>query len=390
VTGIYVNNDVTGSTFDGNSFPLGSEPTRYVDSGIYMATGTTADQTITISNNTFEGMGLRVDGGSSMGCAAIELAGVGGITIENNTITNSNDGIWFAGEALTGDVTIQNNTITDNVWGIEVKDGVGTVGSITVNYNNLAGNTTYGLLNLESDVTVDAQYNWWGNASGPADAVKLTATGYTAYGDSVSANVDYEPWLLEAVVSGTTPTTYDKTLALKDGWTLVSTDKEVTTGTAWIGTTVLAGTDTILAYKYTPGTGYPQVTMATQLTSVDAYYIKTSGGGGVGINYSTSAPGVVTKTLSAGWNIISCAGETDAYTLLSQLRYVQIGEQEGVGLTSLIGQGSYNQFTDDISRTLVINAEWVGFKIINTVELNSFDGFWVYMNAGKSFGVIPD
>jgi hypothetical protein len=120
---------------------------------------------------------------------------------------------------------------------------------------------------------------------------------------------------------------------------------------------------------------------------VDAYYIKTDGGGGVGINYSTSAPGVVTKSLGAGWNVISCAAETDVYVLLNQLRYAQIGEQEGVGLTSLVGQASYNQYlATTFGNTLVTDAEWAAIG----VTLNAFDGYWVYMNAAKSFGVIPD
>lgn len=152
------------------------------------------------------------------------------------------------------------------------------------------------------------------------------------------------------------------------------------------------GTSTVLAYKYTAGTGYAQVTLATQLTSVDAYYVKTDGGGGVGIVYSTAAPGVVTKSLSEGWNTISCAGETDAYSVLSQLRYAEVGTEQGVGLTSLVGQGDYNQFTYSIFVTLVTDAEWAAIDPIDDgggIILSPFDGYWVYLNADKIFGVIP-
>ncbi|MDZ4230757.1 MAG: hypothetical protein U1B77_02940, partial [Dehalococcoidales bacterium] len=221
---------------------------------------------------------------------------------------------------------------------------------------------------------IDAETNWCGNANVRIDATEA----YTSYGDAVSSYVDYEPWLLAEVEEGVTPTTYEKTLALKDGWTLVSPDKEVTTGTDWTAT---------VAYKYTAGTGYAQVTLATQLTSVDAYYLKTDGGGGVGINYSTAAPGVVTKTLGEGWNIISAAGETDAYTLLSQLRNVTIGTQQGVGITNLVSQGNYNQFTESLSVPLATDGDWDDW---GGDILSQFDGYWVYMNAGKTFGVIPD
>ena len=155
----------------------------------------------------------------------------------------------------------------------------------------------------------------------------------------------------------------------------------------------MADTKTILAYKYIPGTGegtgYQQVTLATLLTSVDAFYVKTDGGGGVGINYSSAAPGVVTKNLVEGWNTISCADETDAYTLLTPMRYVLTGQQQATGLTNLIGQGSCNQFTESISKTLVTDAEWTLLKL-HKLELSPFDGYWVYMNAAKEFGVIPD
>lgn len=326
-----------------------------------------------------------------------------GNTIEDNNITDCGHGIAME---YSDDNTLTGNTIEENTgaaaisWpnisftanGRGVYFDANSSGNV-VNYNSITGNTAYGLENANSSVTLDAENNWWGNASG---ALHAGAAYDIAYGDEVSDYVDYKPWLLEVVVSGVDPITYEKTLALKDVWTLVSTDEEVAASSNWTGTTALADTATIVTYKYDadPSSvdyGYTQVDYAAQLTSVDAYYVKTDGGGGVGINYSTAAPGVVTKSLEAGWNIISCAGETDAYTLLSQLRYVQIGEEEGVGLTSLVGQGSYNQFTGDISKTLVTDAEWLAIKGGDggAVTLNAFDGFWVQMNADKSFGVIP-
>ncbi len=356
----------------------------------------------TISDNVMvgESHGVYLDAGSNSN------------TITGNNASDNNQG--FTMEPYDGSGASSNNIFTDNIanecwkYGFFVEGGegctfTGNTANLntkngfrfvsgednTLNYNNIVGNTLEGVNQCGTPPTVDldATNNWWGKTSGPADAVALAATGYTAYGDSVTADVDYEPWLLAAAVSGT-GTTYDKTLALKDDWTLVSVDKEVTTGT-WVGETILSGTDTILAYKYTPGTGFPQVELATQLTSVDAYYIKTDGGGGVGINYSTSSPGVVTKTLSAGWNIISCAAETNAPTLLSQLRYAQIGEQEGAGVTNLIGQATYGQYTlTSLSEPLATSADWTAMG--SPVTLNAFDGYWVYMNAAKSFGVIPD
>jgi len=340
----------------------------------YIVRGITTER----SNTTVSGNSLDTD------AAVLVLSGIQArdydaeaqdtVDIEGNTVQSFAQGIQVgkAGQTLT-DINITRNTVNGNDVGVKV---ISSADGVLVNYNNINGNTTYGVQNAATGNTLDAENNWWGSASGPLDAT----AAYTSYGDAVSSDVDYEPWLLAEVEDGVTPTTYEKTLALKDGWTLVSVDKEVTTGTDWTA---------VVAYKYTAGTGYAQVTLATQLTSVDAYYLKTSGGGGVGINYSTAAPGVVTKDLGTGWNIISCAGETDAYALLSQLRYVQVGNQEGTGLTNLVGQGNYNQFTGAISNTLVIGAEWAAIDT-TPVTLNAFDGYWVHMNAAKSFGVIPD
>ncbi|MBA7605619.1 hypothetical protein ES703_12753 [subsurface metagenome] len=424
--GIHFWRDVSGGTFSSITIEDNTFTTTFVtDTTIVdsLSCGMVARADVASISGTFEGNSItggygkgimlhQLDAATTFsdntvtGCyyEGIDVGGTGALTISGNTVSdNAGAGVDIRAAGATSTVT--ENSIHGNGDGIKVR---ANAVNITIEYNNIYSNTNatavlgetygpdsgyyknYGVYNTGG--TLVAENNWWGNASGPVP-VTPPATGYNSYGDTVddASNVDYEPWLLEVVnIADPDPTTYDKTLALKDGWTLVSTDKEVTIDTAWVGTTVLSSTDTILAYKYTPGTGFPQVTMATQLTSVDAYYIKTDGGGGVGINYSTSAPGVVTKTLSAGWNIISCAAETDAYTLLSQLRHVQIGQQQGVGVTNLIGQATYGQYTEtSLSVSMASDGAWLIFYSAGET-LNAFDGYWVYMNAAKSFGVIPD
>jgi parallel beta-helix repeat protein len=435
-------NNLTGS-FDGiwlgagshnNTFTSNTLSSNYQGFEIYISSNNTFTNNIANSNTKY---GFKIDSGnnnrftnntanSNGDKGFYSVAGDGGgstnSTFTNNTANlNTRHGIHLIGSnvgaTLTGNtfnanlvtgiklqdtvtnLRIQNNNITNNPTGIGIDASVAGFTTWAVTHNNIVGNTL-GISNAGTGI-LNAKNNWWGNTSGPIPET-LPKEGYNSYGDKVSNNVDYEPWLLAAVVSGVTPTTYDKTLALKDGWTLVSTDKEVTIGTDWAGTANLTADSTvkIMAYKYTAGGGYDPVD-SIQLTSVDAYYVKTNNGGGVGIKYSTSAPGVVTKTLGEGWNIISCAGElagflpldnagrADAYTLLSQLRYVQIGQQVGPGVTSLVGQGGYNQFTIDISKTLVMDVEWTTLKGPTRIELSPFDGYWVYMNAPKIFGVIP-
>jgi PGF-CTERM protein len=116
------------------------------------------------------------------------------ITIENNEVyscTHTN-GHGVSISKGSGTITIQGNKVHENINGIFI--GSGVTGVVTVNYNNIYGNTAYGLKNNRADV-VDATCNWWGNPSGPS------GVGYGT-GDAVSANVDYDPWLDAAYPDG--------------------------------------------------------------------------------------------------------------------------------------------------------------------------------------------
>jgi len=50
-----------------------------------------------------------------------------------------------------------------------------------------------GMIN-ESQATVDAISNWWGDASGPYN----DPDNLSGLGNSVSGNVDFDPWLTQA------------------------------------------------------------------------------------------------------------------------------------------------------------------------------------------------
>ena len=130
-----------------------------------------------------------------------------GSTVDNNTFTNSAEGLYIA------DAT--NFTATDNTFDTNgtavIIDGLAatisfignsitnsTTAAVTVipyesdeptgvvfNNNNISGNA-FGIDNATAN-TVDALNNWWGDASGPSGFGPGT-------GDAVSDNVDYDPW----------------------------------------------------------------------------------------------------------------------------------------------------------------------------------------------------
>jgi len=100
---------------------------------------------------------------------------------------------WPSG---TLEVDITNNEITGFDHGVGVYDdsaaqhgGLPTGCDVDINYNEIAGNALYGVVNGVGEVA-DATYNWWGDASGPFHAT-LNSDG-TA--NAVSDNVLFEPW----------------------------------------------------------------------------------------------------------------------------------------------------------------------------------------------------
>lgn len=128
--------------------------------------------------------------------------GVSDVTLSGNTVTDGKYGMWFYGIAgdATGisNVTVGNttsgNSITGNEVGIKFQSGATNidVSTITVNYNNISGNTTYGIDNPLA-ATLDAQNNWWGDATGPDDDGGVI----NGTGDAISTNVDAYHWLFE-------------------------------------------------------------------------------------------------------------------------------------------------------------------------------------------------
>lgn len=67
----------------------------------------------------------------------------------------------------------------------------------TINYCDIIDNAGYALLNV-STVTINAENNWWGNATGP-----YHSTNPGGQGDTVSDYVDFDPWLSGPGVSET-------------------------------------------------------------------------------------------------------------------------------------------------------------------------------------------
>ena len=133
--------------------------------------------------------------------------------IRNNTVTGYIDGAALSfeehyGRELSENVNVEGNTFTGNNLGIYVFDTQTTLTGITVNFNNIDGNSRYGVWNQGGE-TLDATKNWWGDAGGPSGRGP-------GGGDAVSTKVLYSPWL--GAELGTEPMTWgvDTTSSIQD------------------------------------------------------------------------------------------------------------------------------------------------------------------------------
>ncbi len=127
---------------------------------------------------------LSINNGSEVTISHNILAGaVAGITTQSGLLDNST-------------ITIKDNKICENDYGIYLESVAGG-STVLIKYNNLAGNDNYGLYVEDSAVTIDATYNWWGDASGPSGGVADPVTSMIAdgTGSAVSENVHFDPWL---------------------------------------------------------------------------------------------------------------------------------------------------------------------------------------------------
>lgn len=198
-----------------NLITRGSSPAADA-AGIYM----TGCSNSAITGNTASGF---------TGASGTNGSNLNHLTVSGNTFTGNRDAISFFGS--TTFITIENNDLSSSSrFGINIKgqdiDILGNIirncGDAGVNIdrhvidterirltcNDISGNTNFGVKVNTALVTaiINAELNWWGDASGPYDPDGATevppcadtpdALNADGSGDAVTGNVDYCPWAI--------------------------------------------------------------------------------------------------------------------------------------------------------------------------------------------------
>lgn len=137
----------------------------------------------TIANNTITGNTASYHGGGIN--YRYSSPTVTGNTITYNTANQKGGGIYCEhASSLVDSCTISNNS-GDGVYCCDS-------GNPLINHNNITDNTGYGVRNVDSRLIVNANYNWWGDPSGPGGVGP-------GIGDEVSNWVSYEPYRFHPV-----------------------------------------------------------------------------------------------------------------------------------------------------------------------------------------------
>jgi len=146
--------------------------------------------------------------GASHGISVSGMSG-GEVYLENNIISGCGDGIYIEDHSG-GTVYVQKNTITGNT-DAGIRLGTSADGDwVEVKWNNIVNNGS-GIVHNGTN-QLDAPLNFWGNPHGP------THDGIY-YGDTISGNIDFQPWLVGEFTGGEITTELDiDAPALGDGY----------------------------------------------------------------------------------------------------------------------------------------------------------------------------
>ena len=202
--GIYIENSFTGTLFGGpftssKAVTVRNNEVYDCQYGIWIGNGYDGyagdiDIVVTLEDNSFHD---NVEGGAIIQDEDMEDGSSVSVIGGGNTWKDNNEVGLFIFTQGDGDITVDlsGEIITGHDYGAYIGDYGSTSTSnysVAINDSSISGNTSYGIENAVSTLLIDADDNWWGDASGPYHPT-LNPTGN---GNQVSDYVDFDPYLL--------------------------------------------------------------------------------------------------------------------------------------------------------------------------------------------------
>jgi len=348
--GAWTGDAITSGTISNNTFTncgtfgFTEWGEQYACINVFVKDGTTdyAISGVTVSNNTLtncNGIGIAMKGHPSADGTTFK----GDVT--DNTLTNSvyplsiqgyTDGINVLRNTITGGymagiwvefsdhehLVIKNNTITECAGTgctqmnyscaiLLYDDGGDANHPVTVQYNALYDNDATYSIYAKSDITgvQSCQYNWFGDATGPAytavTGATITKSNPNGTGDQVSDLVTYYPWLHKSLanVVADNASYQASTVKLGSGWNTLSTPVKLISTADAVDELIPSGMT--IGYYYSGG--WQQITTGYVLNPCDAVYVKMSSSKYVLLKFDASAFSTPSKALATGWNLVGLA-----------------------------------------------------------------------------------
>jgi len=295
-------------------------------------------------------LGVRLESVNNMEGVPIHLYIVG-----NDIHDNVDAGIALM-EGATGDgnstvISIKFNQILNNNIGICTTAMYPTM-NIACVYNNIAGNTVWGIKNWDEDLLI-AKMNWWGEPSGPSDGEAPTHPSemdpdQTAIppamgtGDAVSHNVIYQWWLTwpfenvqtdlkryygsdryQGMENGPYDIPWAPIIPLKQGWNTLSTPVALDQRADELDEIVNLGgwmDNYQIGYSYDPAGGWQLLTGSYQFLPMEAVYVRINGPemydpeleGSYAALFPILLRGATwlpARDLEPGWNLVGLCGD---------------------------------------------------------------------------------
>jgi parallel beta-helix repeat protein len=157
-----------------NAIMLSANQAQDLSTGIRVGSGAT---NVTLAGNTVDGTGL-----------GLEVLNSSRVVITGNTLINS--GLGFSITNSAGNLVTATFNIITGTGGVRFHSG--NASGLLLRRNHLANNV--GIVNAATGV-LNAECNWYGAANGPSGIAGGSGT-------SVSAGVDFNPWLLSDDLGG--------------------------------------------------------------------------------------------------------------------------------------------------------------------------------------------